>query len=234
MQALDTKARAEIKTVANRASSLQPREKQDLSARGQRDVQLLIRDALKWSKALKGTVLNMLVPYFNPGISSSSSIVTYEPHAFAQMDGQILASCHACQDWSFPVKYANSYPRSLLAGASTVLWLLANHQRPSKAKHRRSKRKWNGKESWQWSQQDGMFSCFSESHLITILICHFQSISRHESNFCRQFMPWRLNSLWKQSDELSSALGNSKKCQARPAAVGSLSWVSCPSAVLLK
>lgn len=54
MQALDTKARAEIKTMANRASSLQPREKGDLSARGQRDMQLLIRDALK------GTVLNML------------------------------------------------------------------------------------------------------------------------------------------------------------------------------
>lgn len=60
MQALDTKATAEIKTVASRASSLQPREKQDLSARGQRDVQLLIRDTLKWSKALEGTVLNML------------------------------------------------------------------------------------------------------------------------------------------------------------------------------
>lgn len=57
----------------------------------------------------------------------------------------------------------------------------------SKAKHRRPKRKTNSKETWQWSQQDGMSSCFSDSHLTTILICHFQSISRHESNFAGCF-----------------------------------------------
>jgi len=47
MQALDTKARAEIKTVANRASSQQPGKKGDLPARGQEEVQLRIRDALQ-------------------------------------------------------------------------------------------------------------------------------------------------------------------------------------------
>lgn len=183
MQALDTKARAEIKTVANRTSSLQPREKRHLSARGQRDVQLLIRDALKWSKALKGTVLNMLSLISTQGSAllhplSHMNLMplhrwmdrSWLPAMPARIDLFLLNMHIHTPDpsWQEPVHFFGS------------LQTTSAHPRQSTEGPRE-----NGMARSPGSEVNkmGWFSCFSDSHLITILICHFQSISRHESNF---------------------------------------------------
>lgn len=102
-QALDTKARDKIKTVANRASRLQPGKTGDLSARGQGEAQLLSEmpsSDLRHSRVQLG----ICCPLFQPK-DQLLFIITYEPHAFVWRDERTLASC---QDRSFPVKYAHS------------------------------------------------------------------------------------------------------------------------------
>lgn len=196
---------------ANRASSLQLGQKGDSSAREQREVQLLIRDAPKWSKALKGTALNTLSlistqgsAYLHP-LSCMNLLPLHrwmDGPWFLSMTARIgpsLLNMHTPITDPFWQESAQFFGSSRTASA---------HLR--EAKHRRPKRKRNSKESWHWSHQDGMSSCFSESHY------HSQSDSRH----CRLSVPWWLNSLRKQSNDLS--LCNCKKCQARTAAAGSL------------